>query len=127
MSEKKWNFERKVANLSVRLRWASGIEPAFTIALSSKREQTPIIRERIFTSCQNAITSSPPPTLDRTLTSCQTRSHAHLIPDAIASPHPPRCDRIQQLQQQIEAWEALLEKLGGNERESTSEYISSSS
>jgi hypothetical protein len=24
-------------------------------------------------------------------------------------------DRIQQLQQQIEAWEALLEKLGGNE------------
>jgi len=25
------------------------------------------------------------------------------------------CDRIQQLQQQIEAWQALLEKLGGNE------------
>jgi hypothetical protein len=49
MSEKKWNFERKVANLSVRLRWASGIKPAFTIALSSKREQTPIIRDRIFT------------------------------------------------------------------------------
>jgi hypothetical protein len=24
-------------------------------------------------------------------------------------------DRIQQLQQQIEAWQALLEKLGGNE------------
>lgn len=24
--------------------------------------------------------------------------------------------RIQQLQQQLEAWEALLEKLGGNER-----------
>ncbi|WP_374877735.1 hypothetical protein [Microseira sp. BLCC-F43] len=24
-------------------------------------------------------------------------------------------DRIQQLQQQIEAWEAMLEKLGGNE------------
>ncbi|MEW6498729.1 MAG: hypothetical protein AB1589_40450 [Cyanobacteriota bacterium] len=24
-------------------------------------------------------------------------------------------DRIQQLQQQIEAWEALLEELGGNE------------
>jgi hypothetical protein len=25
------------------------------------------------------------------------------------------CDRIQQLQQQIEAWQVLLEKLGGNE------------
>jgi hypothetical protein len=43
---------------------------------------------------------------------------------AIAFPHRPRCDseallrsadRIQQLQQQIEAWQALLEKLGGNE------------
>jgi hypothetical protein len=32
--------------------------------------------------------------------------------------HPfilPKYDRIQQLQQQIEAWQALLEKLGGNE------------
>jgi hypothetical protein len=44
-------------------------------------------RDRILTSCQNAIASSP---------------HA-------------KCDRIQQLQQQIEAWQALLEKLGGNE------------
>jgi hypothetical protein len=34
---------------------------------------------------------------------------------AIASPHPPKVRRIQQLQQQIKAWQALLEKLGGNE------------
>jgi hypothetical protein len=34
---------------------------------------------------------------------------------AIASPNPRKCDRIQQLQQQIEAWQALLEKLGGNQ------------
>jgi len=34
---------------------------------------------------------------------------------AIASPHPAKRDRIQQLQQQIEVWQALLEKLGGNE------------
>jgi hypothetical protein len=31
-----------------------------------------------------------------------------------SSPHAKR-DRIQQLQQQIEAWQALLEKLGENE------------
>lgn len=30
----------------------------------------------------------------------------------------PPCDRIQQLQRQIEVWEALLEKLGGIEGES---------
>jgi hypothetical protein len=29
----------------------------------------------------------------------------------------PPCDRIQQLQRQIEVWEALLEKLGGIEGE----------
>jgi hypothetical protein len=34
---------------------------------------------------------------------------------AIASPHPAKRDRIQQLQQQIDAWQALQEKLGGNE------------
>ncbi|WP_255515677.1 hypothetical protein [Microcoleus sp. FACHB-831] len=37
----------------------------------------------------------------------------------IASPHPAKRDRIGQLQQQIQAWQALLEKLGGlmvNER-----------
>jgi hypothetical protein len=33
----------------------------------------------------------------------------------VAFPHRPRCDRIQQLQQQIETWQALLEKLAGNE------------
>ena len=35
--------------------------------------------------------------------------------NAIHFPHCPWCDRIQQLQQQIEAWQALLEKLGENE------------
>ncbi|MBD1933351.1 MULTISPECIES: hypothetical protein [Cyanophyceae] len=29
--------------------------------------------------------------------------------------HQAKGDRIQQLQQQIEAWQALLEKLGANE------------
>jgi hypothetical protein len=33
---------------------------------------------------------------------------------AIAFPHLAKRDRIQQLQQQIEVWQALLEKLGGN-------------
>jgi polyhydroxyalkanoate synthesis regulator protein len=63
---------------------------------------------------------------DRILTSCQARSHPYLIQNAIASlpsqqqsaiassPHAKR-DRIQQLQQQIEAWQALLEKLGERE------------
>ena len=35
------------------------------------------------------------------------------------------CDRIQQLQQQIEVWQALLEKLGGNEGEIASLYAES--
>jgi len=45
---------------------------------------------------------------------------------ALPFPHPPRSvkrsypvgnrfQQLQQLQQQIEAWQALLEKLGGNE------------
>jgi hypothetical protein len=34
---------------------------------------------------------------------------------AIVFPHPPKVRRIQQLQQQIEAWQVLLEKLTGNE------------
>jgi Zn-dependent protease with chaperone function len=62
-----------------------------------------------------AIASSLHAKGDRILTSYQMRSHAHLIPDAIASPHPAKRERIQQLHQQIEAWEALLEKLGGSE------------
>jgi hypothetical protein len=33
----------------------------------------------------------------------------------IASSHPAKGDRIEQLQQQIEARQALLEKLAGNE------------
>jgi len=33
----------------------------------------------------------------------------------IASPHSAKRDRIQQLQQQIEAWQVLQEELGGNE------------
>jgi hypothetical protein len=35
------------------------------------------------------------------------------LKNAIASPNSRKCDRIQHLQQQIEAWQALLEKLGG--------------
>jgi hypothetical protein len=38
-----------------------------------------------------------------------------ILSGAIASLHPGKGDRIQQLQQQIEAWQALLDKLGGNE------------
>jgi hypothetical protein len=34
-----------------------------------------------------------------------------ILSGAIASPNPRKCDRIQQLQQQIEAWQALLERL----------------
>jgi hypothetical protein len=34
-----------------------------------------------------------------------------ILSGTIASPHPAKCDRIQQLQQQIEVWQALLKKL----------------
>jgi hypothetical protein len=46
---------------------------------------------------------------------------------AIASPHAAKRDRIQQLQQQIEAWQALLEKLGGSEGAIASSNVIASS
>jgi hypothetical protein len=76
-----------------------------------------LLRDRILTSCQARSLLFP--------LSSKVRSHPHLMPkrdriltscqNAIASSPHAKCDRIQQLQQQIEAWQALLEKLGGNE------------
>lgn len=65
-----------------------------------------------------------PPNIPDRISRQQQRSHPHLMPNEIASlpsqqqgaiafPRPTKRDRVQPLQQQLEAWQAMRSKFEG--------------